>query len=151
LNARSEHEFRLPTEAEWEYACRAGTTTPFYFGKTITTDQANYDGHHPYADGNTGIYRGKMTPVDHFKPNAFGLHDMHGNVWEFCEDVFDENAYTKHEKRNPVIQAGGSDRVLRGGGWHSNARKLRSAYRNRNNPENRFYSAGFRLLNNLDP
>jgi formylglycine-generating enzyme required for sulfatase activity len=151
LNARSKHEFRLPTEAEWEYACRAGTTTPFYFGKTITTDQANYDGNNPYANSKRSIHRGKTTLVDHFKPNAFGLHDMHGNVWEWCEDVYDENAYTKHAKRNPIIQEGGSDRVLRGGGWSNSARNLRSASRFGDYSGFRFFNSGFRLLENLNP
>lgn len=117
LNTRSKHTFRLPSEAEWEYACRAGTTSPFYFGKTITTDQANYYGNDSYAGGKKGIYRKKTTPVDQFKPNAFGLYDMHGNVYEWCDDVYDEKAYQKHAERNPVIQDGGSSRVLRGGSW----------------------------------
>jgi formylglycine-generating enzyme required for sulfatase activity len=146
LNTRSKHTFRLPTEAEWEYACRAGTTTPFYFGKTITTNQANYDGNYPYADSKKGIYREKTTPVDQFKPNAFGLYDMHGNVWEWCDDVYDEKAYQKHAERNPVIQDGGSGRVLRGGSWSHSARYLRSANRYRNYPGIRDGSTGFRLL-----
>jgi formylglycine-generating enzyme required for sulfatase activity len=146
LNTHSKHTFRLPTEAEWEYACRAGTTTPFYFGKTISTDQANYDGNYPYADSKKGIYRKKTTPVDQFKPNAFGLYDMHGNVWEWCDDVYAEKAYQKHAERNPVIQDGGSDRVLRGGSWINFARILRSANRYRNNPGFRYSNTGFRLL-----
>jgi formylglycine-generating enzyme required for sulfatase activity len=146
LNTRSKHTFRLPSEAEWEYACRAGTTTPFYFGKTITTDQANYDGNYPYADSKKGIYRKKTTPVDQFKPNAFGLYDMHGNVYEWCDDVYDEKAYQKHAERNPVIQDGGSDRVHRGGCWNSFARVLRSADRSRDYPGDRYSDTGFRLL-----
>lgn len=79
----------LPTEEEWEYACRAGTTTPFWTGETITTDQANFDGNYPYRPGDPkGVYRGKTTPVDMFPPNPWGLHDMHGNVWEWTKSVY---------------------------------------------------------------
>ncbi len=80
--------YRLPTEAEWEYACRAGTITPFYTGETIGTDQANYDGNHTYADGRKGVFRERTTKVGRFPPNAWGLCDMHGNVWEWCADWY---------------------------------------------------------------
>ncbi|MFM6269661.1 MAG: formylglycine-generating enzyme family protein, partial [Dolichospermum sp.] len=77
--------YRLPSEAEWEYACRAGTTTPFHFGDRITTDLANYDGNYTYGDGLKGVHRKGTTDVGFFPPNLFGLHDMHGNVWEWCQ------------------------------------------------------------------
>ena len=83
--------YRLPSESEWEYACRAGTTTPFYFGETITTDLANYDGNYTYASGPKGVYRSQTTDVGSFPPNAFGLYDMHGNVWEWCADLRHDN------------------------------------------------------------
>ena len=152
ISAKTKREIRLPTEAEWEYACRAGTETPFYFGENINPDIANYNGNYPYGNGKKGIYRQKTTPVGSFPANAFGLFDMHGNVWEWCEDIYDAKAYRRHSKQNPVISAGGSDRVLRGGGWGNNARALRSAFRGRINPDNRFnFYAGFRLLAKLDP
>lgn len=99
LSLHSGRTYRLPTEAEWEYACRAGTTTPFYFGETITTDLANYAGidsqdlewSGSYGLGSKGIYREQTTPVGVFPPNAFGLYDMHGNVWEWCLDIWHEN------------------------------------------------------------
>ncbi|KPA19311.1 serine/threonine protein kinase [Candidatus Magnetomorum sp. HK-1] len=136
----------LPTEAEWEYACRAGTKTPFYFGETITVDLANYNGNCPYGNAPKGIYRQKTTVVGSFPPNKFGLFDMHGNVREWCEDVYKSNAYEKHTKQNPVVTDGGSNRVLRGGGWLSYARNLRSAIRDRNTPGYRNNNIGFRLL-----
>jgi formylglycine-generating enzyme required for sulfatase activity len=139
-------KFRLPTEAEWEYACRAGTKTPFYFGETITTDMANYHGNYPYGNAPKGIYREKTTLVGSFPPNKFGLFDMHGNVWEWCEDVYISDAYNNHAKQNPVVTDGGSDRVLRGGSWNYDARDLRSANRDRSNPGNRDGDTGFRLL-----
>jgi len=83
--------YRLPSESEWEYACRAGTTTPFYFGETITTDLANYHGDYTYASGPKGVYREQTTDVGSFPPNAFGLYDMHGNVWEWCADLWHDN------------------------------------------------------------
>src|ERR1035441_3406412 len=82
LREKDKKIYRLPTEAEWEYSCRAGTKTPFHFGETISTDQANYNGNHIYGNGKKGVYRQKTTPVGSFPANAWGLHDMHGNVWE---------------------------------------------------------------------
>jgi formylglycine-generating enzyme required for sulfatase activity len=108
--------YRLPTEAEWEYACRAGEGTPFNTGNNITTSQANYDGRVPYNGNPTGIYRGTTTDVGSFAPNAWGLHDMHGNVWEWCWDRY--GSYTSGSQTNPEGAVGGAGRVLRGGsGW----------------------------------
>src|SRR5205807_10338042 len=90
LSERDGHAYRLPTEAEWEYACRAGTTTPFFFGETISTDQANYDCSRPTGRGKAARAFAKPTPVGSFAPNAWGLYDMHGNVWERCQDYYGE-------------------------------------------------------------
>jgi formylglycine-generating enzyme required for sulfatase activity len=136
-------QIRLPTEAEWEYACRAGTTTPYCFGKTISTDQANYDGNHIYGDGAKGVSRGKTLPVGSFAPNAWGLHDMHGNVWEWCRDCFAE--YSGGIQDDPCQRFDGIRRVLRGGSWFSNPDSCRSANRRGANPGSRNAYFGFRV------
>jgi formylglycine-generating enzyme required for sulfatase activity len=142
--------YRLPTEAEWEYACRAGMATPFNTGENLTTDQANYDGNHPYRNFPKGVYRQKTEPVDSFKPNVFGLYNMHGNVWEWCGDWYGNEYYEECRKKrvleNPQGPGNGSDRVLRGGSWSFNARRCRSAYRHRDYPGFRFDNVGFRLV-----
>ncbi|MDB9398545.1 bifunctional serine/threonine-protein kinase/formylglycine-generating enzyme family protein, partial [Microcystis aeruginosa CS-567/02-A1] len=91
LGQRTGKTYRLPSEAEWEYACRAGTTTPFYFGETITTDLVNYNGNFPYASAPKGEYRQQTTDVGNFPPNSFGLYDMHGNIWEWCQDIYNSS------------------------------------------------------------
>ncbi|MCL2211925.1 MAG: formylglycine-generating enzyme family protein [Treponema sp.] len=122
--------YRLPTEAEWEYACRAGTTTPFNTGNNILTSQANYNGNYPYNNNAKGENRGKTTPVGNFAANAWGLHDMHGNVQEWCWDLF--GTYATGAQTNPRGAASGSYRMLRGGRWDYPARSLRSAVRDSN-------------------
>ncbi|TLD44199.1 MAG: Serine/threonine-protein kinase pkn1 [Accumulibacter sp.] len=118
----------LPTEAEWEYACRAGSETPFNFGVTITPDQANYDGNYPYAGGEKGEYRQKTVPVKSFAPNRWGLYEMHGNVWEWCVDG--KRAYDGTDQENPRgPEDVGEWRVVRGGSWRAVAGRLRSAFR----------------------
>jgi len=145
LNARGDCGFALPTEAQWEYACRAGTTTPFHFGQTLSTDQGNYDGNFTYGRGRKGVYREKTTPVGSFSANAWGLHDMHGNVWEWCADWYDEDYYGKSPSRNPAGPTSGSKRVDRGGGWPSKPWLCRSANRNGISPGYRGGNLGFRL------
>ncbi|MFH1550572.1 MAG: formylglycine-generating enzyme family protein [Planctomycetota bacterium] len=138
---------RLPTEAEWEYACRAGTTTPFNTGDTLTTDQANYDGNHPYGGGPKGVYRKKTTEVGSFAPNDWGLHDMHGNVFEWCEDVFHEN-YTGAPNDGSAWTTGGdqSPLVLRGGSWVAYAGVSRSANRSGVAPDDPLNDFGVRVV-----
>lgn len=135
---------RLPTEAEWEYACRAGTTTPFHTGANLTTDQANYNGNFPYNNNPKGEYREKTLPVGSFAPNAFGLYDMHGNVWEWCSDWYAE--YTKGAQTNPTGPASGKYRIYRGGGWDLIAQFCRSARRRYIAPERSFNYMGFRVV-----
>jgi len=144
ISQKTGKKYRLPTESEWEYACRAGTDTPFYFGKTVTPDLVNYDGNSPYADAPEGKYRPETTEVGIFPPNAFGLYDMHGNVWEWCGDWYGD--YPSGAVTDPTGPGIGSARVFRGGCWSYYAGYCRSAYRNRNTPSNRYYNLGFRLV-----
>lgn len=132
LNQKTRRKYRLPSEAEWEYACRAGTTTPFYFGETITTDLVNYNGNYPYGSAPKGEYRQKTTDVGKFPPNSFGLYDMHGNIWESCQDVYNDN-YQGAPKDGSAWLTGKNNNsmMLRGGGWIFNARYCRSADRGR--------------------
>jgi formylglycine-generating enzyme required for sulfatase activity len=141
---RSANGYRLPTEAEWEYACRAGTTTPFSSGSNITTNQANYDGNYPYNGNALGTSRQKTTAVGSFAANAWGLYDMHGNVWEWCWDWYGD--YASGNQTDPMGASSGTSRVWRGGGWSNNGQFLRSAYRINLTPSNGHYSIGFRLL-----
>ena len=134
---------RLPTEAEWEYACRAGTTTPFSFGDNITTEQVNYNGNYPYNNGKNGEYRQKTVAVKSLSANPWGLYEMHGNVWEWCADWFGDYPTTAVE--NPTGPTAGATRVVRGGAWLIYGRFVRSAYRSRNAPDFRNFNLGFRL------
>lgn len=143
LSHKTGKDYRLPSEAEWEYSCRAGTTTPFWWGETITPEQANYNGNFPYAGGEKGEYRGKTLPVKSFDPNPWGLYQVHGNVWEWCED--DRRSYGSSDPvADPVGSLDSAQRALRGGSWLSGARYVRAADRGavaRDYRDNRF---GFR-------
>ena len=124
--------YRLPSEAEWEYACRAGTQTPFSCGETITTEIANYDGDDAYGEGPKGEYRSTTTPVDHFPyANAFGLSDMHGNVEEWCQDPWHENyeGAPLNGSARPEDPLHNNRRIIRGGSWYVDPRLCRSAFR----------------------
>ncbi len=148
LSRQLGREIQLLTEAQWEYACRAGTVTPFHFGPTISTNQANYDGNHTYANGSKGEYRQKTTPVGSFPANGWGLHDMHGNVWEWCASWF--GPYEAGDKVDPTDSGSGTDRVLRGGSWFNLPRHCRSAYRCRGTPDYRNNSIGFRVASGTE-
>ena len=136
---------RLPTEAEWEYAARANTTTPFYTGDCLTSEQANFNGKKPYTNCKKSENRKKPLPVGSFPPNAFGLYDMHGNIWEWCSDWYGE--YVLKETSNPKGPETGELKVLRGGAWRESARECRSAYRGSGIPPgNRGAGMSFRLV-----
>ena len=137
-------KYRLPTDAEWEYACRAGTTTPFFTGGCISTDQANYNGNYPMPGCSKGIYRKKTIDVASFSPNAWGLYDMHGNVWEWCQDWYKD--YPPGHVTDPEWSSSGSARVLRGGSWGNYAWDVRSALRYWFDPVNRGNNGGFRVV-----
>ncbi len=136
---------RLPTEAEWEYACRAGTTTPFYTGNNLTTGEANYNGNRPYNGYSKGAFLNKTAPVGSYPSNPWGLYDMHGNVWEWCEDCFDEHFYSQSPQDNPICSVG-TLKVVRGGGWRNNAGHSRSSRRSGCKSDFKNYALGFRLV-----
>ncbi len=139
--------YRLPSEAEWEYACRAGTNTPFHFGSTITPDLANYDGNYSYGNGSKGIYRQSTTAVGSFPANAFGLCDMHGNVWEWCEDE-GHDYYQGAPTDGSAWTSGKEDltvKSLRGGSWGDNPGNCRSAFRYWDSPGTWLMTHGFRV------
>jgi formylglycine-generating enzyme required for sulfatase activity len=149
LSLKTGRNYRLPSEAEWEYACRAGTTTPFHFGGTITPDLANYDGKYIYGSAAKGIHRKKTTPVGSFQvANAFGLYDMHGNVWEWCADSW--HTHYHGAPSDGQVWSNNSDnryRLLRGGSWDSIPKSCRSACRNYFYPSDRYnLNIGFRVL-----
>jgi eukaryotic-like serine/threonine-protein kinase len=124
--------YTLPSESQWEYACRAGTTTPFYFGKTINTDVVNYDGNYSYGNRPKGLntYRQKTTEVGQFPPNTFGLYDLHGNIWEWCEDNSHRNYIDAPNDGSPWINENDrNSHILRGGFWDNVPRHCRSAAR----------------------
>ncbi|MFN7907174.1 MAG: SUMF1/EgtB/PvdO family nonheme iron enzyme [Microcystis sp.] len=149
LSRKTKREYRLPSEAEWEYACRAGTKTPFHFGETITADLANYRATETYADEPTGEYRQQTTPVGQFPPNAFGLYDMHGNVWEWCADTWHDNYEGAPTDGSVWIIYGADNRSpLRGGSWYDDPNYCRSASRD-NNARRVYYhyfGYGFRVV-----
>jgi eukaryotic-like serine/threonine-protein kinase len=164
LSQKTDKNYHLPSEAEWEYACRAGTTTPFYFGDTITPDLVNYDGTSSYGAGLKGLHRRQTTDVGSFPPNAFGLYDMHGNVWEWCADpwhanyqgapsdgrVWDESSNDNRYQNYDLlvnIKNDNPNPLLRGGSWIIVPRYCRSAARvNLNAPGYGHHYIGFRVV-----
>jgi formylglycine-generating enzyme required for sulfatase activity len=140
----------LPTEAQWEYACRAGTTSPFNLGATITPERVNYDGNHPYGGASEGIYRRKTVKVGSLdNANGFGLYDMHGNVWEWCADWYGDDYYGSSPERDPAGPTVGSRRVGRGGSWHTLARFCRSADRGWDGADRRNDYLGGRVIQEI--
>ncbi len=165
LSSKIGMNITLPTEAQWEYACRAGTTTPFHFGSTLNGDNANCDGRYPYGTTKKGPcttkkgpYLKKTAPVKNYSSqdssqdspkdssNAWGLCDMHGNVWEWCQDWYDKNYYEDSPSIDPTGPESGSERVLRGGSWDNIAKNCRSAVRGWSSADKRSDSLGFRLV-----
>ena len=148
LACHSGRPYRLSSEAEWEYACRAGTDTPFSFGKTLTPELANYDGDETYNGGPEGEYRQETTPVDHFEvANAWGLCDMHGNIFEWCLDHW-HNTYEGAPKDGSawLTDKEETGRIIRGGSWYYDPRYCRSAYRFNTYPVDRSFIIGFRVV-----
>ena len=140
--------YRLPTEAEWEYVCRAGTTTPFAYGYYLNSTMANFNGNRPYDSG-VEVYRERTTPVGIFQPNRFGVYDMHGNVWEWCWDWYGEDFYKVSPVNNPIGPPSGVNRIVRGGAWNFFGKHLRSASRYEFNSSFRSNFVGFRVARNL--
>lgn len=146
---REANGYRLPTEAEWEYACRAGTDSPFSTGRNITVEQSNWYSSYPYIEGEGGgTYRRQTVDVDEFEPNPWGLYNMHGNVSEWCWDYY--GAYTNAAGPNPSGPETGRNRVARGGGWYDYAKHVRSAYRSAVPADYTDYKRGFRLARNVE-
>ena len=137
---------RLPSEAEWEYACRAGTTTPFSFGTKITPQQVNYDGNFPYGNASKGLYRQKTVVCGSLPSNQWGFREMHGNVWEWCQDGYSEAASTTQTAVETEI----GRRVLRGGGWSNDAVNCRASLRIYDAPGNQDYDVGCRFARTSD-
>ncbi|MEM7769098.1 MAG: formylglycine-generating enzyme family protein [Cyanobacteria bacterium P01_A01_bin.37] len=147
LKKHSGRPYRLPSEVEWEYACRAGTTTPFHFGETISSEIANYDGTVTYNGGAKGKYRTETRPVDRFYANAWGLCDMHGNVFEWCQDHYHDSYHDAPiNGRAWLTDNEAARRILRGGSWNFIPEDCRSAFRSDYNPDNRDLNIGFRVV-----
>jgi formylglycine-generating enzyme required for sulfatase activity len=143
-----EGTYRLLTEAEWEYACRAGTTTPFCYGSDLDSSMANFDGNYPYGGARQGQRRQATVAVGSFRANAWGLYDMHGNVWEWCQDP--HGSYPSGDATDPLGLSGGG-RVNRGGSWCYDGARCRSAFRNWNSPGSTRNYVGLRLARTLRP
>ena len=137
--------YRLPTEAQWELACRGGTHSPFHYGESLSSNQANVNGKYPYGSAEQGPFLGRTTEVGSYLPNALGLYDMHGNVWEWCADRYGADYYSKSPRSDPKGPESGTSRVIRGGGWRSDGRDCRSGFRYADMPSGRYYVMGFRV------
>jgi formylglycine-generating enzyme required for sulfatase activity len=157
LSQRTGRHYSLPSEAQWEYACRAGSSTPFHFGETISPELANFNGDYTYGDGPKGEYRQQTTPVGMFPANSLGLQDMHGNVWEWCLDQWhasyegapvDGSAWADADANNADVKKDDdyAGRLLRGGSWLNRPGFCRSAYRFHRRPVNVYNYVGLRVV-----
>lgn len=151
LSKKTGKNYRLPSEAEWEYACRAGTNTAFYCGETITTELANYDGSHVYADELMHVSRGQTVEIEQFPPNAFGLYDMCGNLWQWCEDSWHSSyknapAHGEPWQKPFLVPDQSTQRVRRGGSWRSKPAYCRSASRSSLDSNSADITVGFRVV-----
>lgn len=144
MSEQTGQKLRFPTEAEWEFACRAGTETPFYTGKTISSDGANYEASRVYGIGEKGLNMEKTVDVGSYKPNPFGLYDMHGNVWEWCNDWYGKTYYTESVTDDPPGPVSGKERVVRGGSWKNWPKNCRSADRQSLDPDKERDNIGIR-------
>jgi formylglycine-generating enzyme required for sulfatase activity len=146
------NKFSLTTEAQWEYACRGHTSTPFSFGNFITSSQVNFDGRYPYRSGQPSGYQKATRPSSSGEVNSFGLRNMHGNVAEWCLDDFDESFYSQAlaSGRDPISTGRGFKKVIRGGSWNDPASECRSASRNWGGSQDRYPTVGFRPALTLD-
>lgn len=145
-NMPKDYKLSLPTEAEWEYACRAHTRSPYYWGDSLNGDKANCNGHFPYGTHVQGTFIQQSVPVKSYNPNGFGLYDMSGNVWEWCEDWYDKNYYSQSPRSAPAGPLSGICKVIRGGGWKSPAECCRSAFRDSDPPDYRGRTLGMRMV-----
>jgi formylglycine-generating enzyme required for sulfatase activity len=152
LSAREGKHYRLPTEAEWEYACRGGSDEYYVFhsGNPLSSKEANFDGNYPYTGASKGPYLARTTSVGSYAPNRFGLYDMHGNVWQWCQDWYDESYYVRSPRLDPVNTTEGFTRlvVMRGGSWSDDAWHCRSAARHGYQKNYRSREIGFRVVSN---
>jgi formylglycine-generating enzyme required for sulfatase activity len=147
LNFKDDKRYRLPYEAEWEYACRANTATPFSCGTTLSSSQANFNGDFPYSGGAKGPNLGKVAKVGSYPPNPFGLYDVHGNVWQWCVDLYLDDYYEiRSSTSDPHGPPGGNEHVLRGGAWSDQALSCRSACRNKGRLDYSDNRTGFRVV-----
>ena len=153
LNSIGQGSYRLPTEAEWEYACRAGSQTAYSWGDTIDCEKAMYENNSLKAGDciayvkKKGMLVNSPAPVKSYPPNAWGLYDMHGNVWEWCQDWFAD--YATDVRKDPVGPYSGTKRIRRGGSWYKHGQSCRSANRNFGHPSNRLRTTGFRLVREI--
>ena len=146
LSQKTGKTYRFPTEAEWEYACRSGTTTAFHYGDSLNSLQANFNGNYPYNDTLIGPHMKKTTEVGYYRPNAWGLYDMHGNVLEWCHDWDARDYYKSSPMNDPQGPSSGENRVIRSGSWTNWAKTCRSASRNSGKPEFSYNYYGLRVV-----